>query len=212
MPTSLTELDAGADHPFGESTKFEVFHDGKRYAPKAVVGLACRFLLGRVLLPNEFSGGEAPGQANYALRRLGFTVLRKGQDDSEEENQARRNWSPKEVSLVIEDYFAMLRKDLLGESYSKTEHRTALRRMLTGRSDPSVEYKHRNISAALAGMGLPYIAGYKPASNYQSLLLRGIEAFLEENPAYVDQLSETPGVEPARILPQSALGHHRPLR
>jgi hypothetical protein len=42
--------------------------------------------------------------------------------------------------------------------------------MLHDRSDQSIEYKHANISAALLDAGFPYINGYKPRSNYQSLL------------------------------------------
>ncbi len=58
---ALSDLDAGIDHPFGQPTGYEMNLDGKRYAPKAVIGLACRHLLGRILLPEEFSGGEASG-------------------------------------------------------------------------------------------------------------------------------------------------------
>ena len=77
---ALADLDAGVDHPFGQPTGYELLHEGKRYPPKAVVGLACRYSLGRVLLPEEFSGGEAPGQANFVLRKLGFTVRPKGRE------------------------------------------------------------------------------------------------------------------------------------
>jgi hypothetical protein len=73
----LADLDAGVEHPFGPPTGYELVHGGKRYPPKAAVGLACFFLLGRRLNPEEFSGGEAPGQANFVLRRLGFTVVRR---------------------------------------------------------------------------------------------------------------------------------------
>ena len=59
-------------------------HEGKRYPPKAVIGLACRYSLGRILLPEEFSGGEAPGQANFVLRKLGFTVVRKGETEQDD--------------------------------------------------------------------------------------------------------------------------------
>jgi hypothetical protein len=76
---AIADLDAGIEHPFGPPTGYELVHEGRHYAPKAVIGLACRSLLGRVLLPAEFSGGEAPGQANYVLRELGFTVVRKGE-------------------------------------------------------------------------------------------------------------------------------------
>jgi len=58
---ALADLDAGVDHPFGPATGYELVHDQKRYAPKAVVGLACRYSVGRVLQPGEFSGGDAAG-------------------------------------------------------------------------------------------------------------------------------------------------------
>ncbi len=74
---ALADLDAGISHPFGEPTVYELVHDGKRYAPKAVVGLASRAPLGQILLPEEFSGGEAPGQANYVLRKLGLDRRRR---------------------------------------------------------------------------------------------------------------------------------------
>ena len=101
--------------------------------------------------PEEFSGGEAPGQANFVLRKLGFTVVRKGEDAAEEENPARKDWSEQEVGLIVADYFTMLEKELLGKPYSKTEHRRSLAPKLGGRSDGSIEFKHANISAVLTG-------------------------------------------------------------
>src|SRR5947208_4118529 len=135
---TLADMDAGIDHPFGLPTGYELVHDGKRYAPKAVVGLACRYSIGRILTPDEFSGGEAPGQANFVLRKLGFTVLRKGEPADDEEKAAHRDWSQEEVGLIVSDYFAMLEKELHGEHYSKAEHRRALAPKLGGRSDPSI--------------------------------------------------------------------------
>ena len=73
---AIADLDAGIEHPFGSPTGYELVHEGGQYPPKAVIGLACRSLLGRILLPDEFSGGEAPGQANHVLRQLGFTVVK----------------------------------------------------------------------------------------------------------------------------------------
>src|SRR5437867_533277 len=84
---ALADLDAGIDHPFGSPTGYELVHEGKRYPPKAVIGLAFRHFTGRVLLPEEFSGGEAPGQANFVLRQLGFTVMTKGEKAEEMEGQ-----------------------------------------------------------------------------------------------------------------------------
>jgi hypothetical protein len=154
---ALNDLDSGIDHPFGAPTVYELVHGDKRYPPKAVVGLACCYHLGRVLLPEEFSGGEAPGQANFVLRKLGFTVVKKG-EDMQDEKQAGADWSEEEVRLVVADYFSMLEKELLGKPFNKTEHRKALRLRLAGRSDGSVEFKHANISAVLAGQDRPLLA------------------------------------------------------
>jgi hypothetical protein len=75
--SALSDLDSGVDAPFGPATGYELVHDGKRYAPKAVIGLAFKHLTGQILAHGEFSGGEAPGQANYVLRDLGFDVVAK---------------------------------------------------------------------------------------------------------------------------------------
>lgn len=57
---ALADLDAGMDHPFGSPTGYELVHQGRRYPPKEVIGLAFHHA-GRIRQPEEFSGGEAPG-------------------------------------------------------------------------------------------------------------------------------------------------------
>ncbi|EMI55224.1 DUF3883 domain-containing protein [Rhodopirellula sallentina] len=191
---TLADLDAGIDHPFGIATGYELDHDGKRYAPKAVIGLACRFSIGRILQPEAFSGGEAPGQANFVLRKLGFTVVRKGEE--QEEPQTGKEWSANEVSLIVADYFDMLEAELLDKSYQKSEHRKALVPQLAGRSEGSVEFKHQNISAVLVEHGLPYIEGYKPRGNYQSLLASEVDLFLDQHPGLLQKIASAPLLNP----------------
>lgn len=174
---ALADLDTGIEHSFGRATGYELVHDGKRYAPKAVIGIAFRHLTGEILHHSEFSGGEAPGQANCELRRLGFKVESKADDPVETPTV----WSDKEVGLLIADYFDMLQLDLLGQNYNKAEHNRQLRESLVGRSKPSVEFKHRNVSAVLLKSGLPYIDGYKPAKNYQRSLVDAVRLHLEAN-------------------------------
>jgi len=92
-------------------------------------------------------------------------------------------WSDSEVEAAVADYFRMLRLELTGHKYNKTEHRRALKELLDHRSDGSVELKHQNISAVLIEMGIPYIDGYKPRFNYQrSLLPAAVTDYLRNNP------------------------------
>ena len=83
---------------------------------------------------------------------------------------AAEDWSRAEVEATVDDYFAMLEAELRGEPYSKAEHRRGLVKLLHDRSEQSVEFKRANISAVLIELGIPYISGYKPRSNYQRLL------------------------------------------
>jgi len=93
------------------------------------------------------------------------------------------DWSKTEVEAAVEDYFNMLQLELTGRKYNKSEHRRALMERLNDRSDGSVELKHQNISAVLIEMGIPYIDGYKPRSNYQrSLLPAAVANYIEKNP------------------------------
>ncbi len=202
---TLADLDAGIDHSFGQPTGYELIHHGKRYAPKAVVGLACRYSIGRILQPEEFSGGEAPGQANYILRKLGFTVVSKA--DREQETQTGKDWSQNEVRLIVADYFEMLETEMMGKPYKKSEHRKILVPRLAGRSEGSIEFKHQNISGVLVERGLPYIEGYKPRSNYQSILATEVESFLDQRPEFLDQLALAPTLNPSEpaSLPQPIL-------
>lgn len=80
------------------------------------------------------------------------------------------NWSRSEVEAIVDDYLSMLASELAGTPYNKASHRRALQPFLSGRSDQSIEFKHANISATLLESGFPYINGYKPRSNYQSIL------------------------------------------
>jgi hypothetical protein len=155
-----------------------------------------------MLLPEEFSGGEAPGQANFVLRELGFMVVPKdagsGLDESEEAQERGQPWTRHEVELIVADYFEMLRAELSGETYSKSAHDQGLRPRPNHRSKSSVEYKHQNISAVLIGMGLPYIDGYKPAKNYQKSLLQAVGVYLIRHQEFFETLVEGPVLSPTQ--------------
>ncbi len=90
------------------------------------------------------------------------------------------DWSRAEVEAIVGDYLSMLASELAGTPYNKTAHRQALKPLLQGRSDASIEFKHANISAALLDAGFPYINGYKPLANYQSLLAEVLSERLDK--------------------------------
>ena len=82
----------------------------------------------------------------------------------------------------------MLRLEIDGGYYSKTQHRAMLRQRLDGRSDAAVEMKHRNISAILDERGLRYIDGYKPLHNYQSDSATEVNRVLDGDRALLTRL------------------------
>ncbi len=110
------------------------------------------------------------------------------------------DWSREEVEATVADYFAMLAAELSGVPYNKAAHRRALVRLLSERSEQSIEFKHANISAVLIDQGFPYISGYKPRSNYQRLLYEVIADRLTFN----DQLQALAAADADRpiVIPE----------
>lgn len=84
------------------------------------------------------------------------------------------DWTTEEVEIIVAEYFEMLAMEQAGIPYSKTETRQRILPLLKNRSNGSVEFKNRNISAVLARMGQPYIREYLPAYNYQKVLLEDV--------------------------------------
>lgn len=101
-----------------------------------------------------------------------------------------QDWSRKEVTLIVEDYFDMLRKELQGTAFNKTAHRIALLPRLKDRSNGSVEFKHQNISAILVRAGQPFIKGYKPMANFQNILEEEVMSVLQHQEALLRRLFE----------------------
>ena len=93
----------------------------------------------------------------------------------------RIDWTAEENDLIVADYFAMLNAELSGANYVKAHHARALDQHI-GRGHKSIEFKHMNISAALAELGLPHIRGYRPMANYQRALFPALERFLDARP------------------------------
>ena len=105
---------------------------------------------------------------------------------------AGADWSDAENDRIVADYFAMLEAEINGEPYVKAERRRALQPLLSGRSQSSIEFKHQNISAVLLGLGQPWIAGYKPASQFQTSLIDAVLRWLDSRPNWLDPADRRP--------------------
>ncbi|NMM07426.1 DUF3427 domain-containing protein [Polaromonas sp.] len=68
--------EAAQDSGYGESTDYDLIHEGHAYPPKAIFGFAAQRIAGRTLSANEFSGGES-SPCFLILRLLGFEIVNK---------------------------------------------------------------------------------------------------------------------------------------
>lgn len=137
---------------------------------------------------------------------------------------AGTDWSNFELDLIVADYFSMLTDEQAGLSYNKTRHRKALMERIH-RSSGSIEFKHQNISAVLAQIGLPRIAGYLPAWNFQGAIADAIDRYLTKypdpvpfNPPATAGLADAPLLfegeppKPIDIRPTAAAAFNRVVR
>jgi hypothetical protein len=109
------------------------------------------------------------------------------------------DWTDEQNDAVVADYFAMLADDLAGRPFGKAEHNRRLQAVI-GRPRGSIEYKHQNISAVLLGLGQPWIAGYKPASNFQASLIDAVARWLDRRPDW-----PAPVARPDAALPSAGM-------
>ncbi len=96
----------------------------------------------------------------------------------------------------------MLTLELRGHDYNKAERNRELQKLLPTRSRGAIEFKHANISAVMIEMGYPYVDGYKPRGNFQSLLQEVVERRVYARPELammVAKLIEQPAVKPTDI-------------
>ncbi len=64
------------EHSFIDSRDYDVIINDEKYPPKAIIGLASRYLIDRPLAPSEFSAG-LDKKCFKVLKELGFDVIPK---------------------------------------------------------------------------------------------------------------------------------------
>ncbi len=107
--------------------------------------------------------------------------MRENSDDaqmSETELQGTRGvaWTSLEIEATVAAYEDMLRKELRGVRYAKSDVVRDLMRLMPERTRGAVELKLQNVSAIRVELGLPWIDGYKPMTHYQSALRGAVVA------------------------------------
>lgn len=159
---------------FDEAASYILRHDGIEYDSKPILAVAHKYQFpGEGPLKNNFSGGKS--HAARHLARLGFSVdgVTLGPND----------WRLDEVEIIVEEYFDMMKAASAG-ALNKTARFRALEQRLVGRNQSSLSRKCSNISSILHKLGLPWLRGFTPLPNVQTLL----EAVI------IDAISDRPNV------------------
>lgn len=186
---------------FGRARNYFVRHPSRAALcdSKAIVGAAYGYQHPgeQPLRPADFSGGEAT--VAELLRNLGFELEVIEADPA----AGRREWSRREVELLVADYLQMLAMELSGQSFNKAQRRRALLPLLDQRSESSIEFKRRNVSAVMGRLGYPYVRGYLPAENAESdILLDVIASQIDTMPLLESAAAafvELPAVENSQV-------------
>jgi Family of unknown function (DUF6416)/Domain of unknown function (DUF3883) len=205
LPTNTKFVfDLLMDHPGDRLTSDWIAAQMSRRRPSGARPAGRRSVsssLSPVARPHAKSGRRLPfywwqgnGEASlYAMKPSVAKLFREAREntDGNEADQGSAEWSTAEVAAVVGDYLAMLQAELTGEPYSKAGYRRALLPALNPvRTPAAVEYKHQNISATMLALGLPYIRGYKPMSNYQAAVTAEIQRRLEADPHLLRTLQD----------------------
>ena len=66
---ALAAFDGGSAHRFADSTGYDLLYEGRRYPPKAIVGIAARAVTGVEHGPEDFSGARARSASGFSNGR-----------------------------------------------------------------------------------------------------------------------------------------------
>lgn len=193
---AIQAWDAGETHEFEDSTVYDVLYKGRRYPPKAIVGIAAQRVLGRQLSPHEFKGGEGT-KAFHILEREGFEIVPKA--DDRRTRTPSKDWTDAELLETVKAYLRMRENERSGTPYNKAAVNRELRAgALAGRSQGSIEYRMQNISSVLAELGEYWIKGYKPATNVGVQTKQRLLRQLEELNGF-EVPAEAPTFDPVKL-------------
>lgn len=161
---------------FDEAATYVLRHDGVEYDSKPILAVAHKYQFpAEGPLKNDFSGGKS--HAARHLARLGFSV--------DGITPRPNDWRLGEVTIIVDEYFDMMRASSTG-TLNKTARFRALEQRLVGRNQSSLSRKCSNISSVLEKLGLPWLAGFAPLPNVQTLLEAVIIDAIGDRPHLVE--------------------------
>jgi len=108
-------------------------------------------------------------------------------------------WTTDEHRAAVDAYLEMLHAQEAGKPYSKAEIRRRLRQgPLSSRSDPSIEFRFRNISAVLYHEGKQAVEGYLPLDHLGPAAYAAIIGLLQER-GLISPDDYAPTADPAEL-------------
>ncbi|MEY4271030.1 MAG: hypothetical protein RLZZ58_2246, partial [Pseudomonadota bacterium] len=87
------------------------------------------------------------------------------------------DWTDEQNDLIVSDYFAMLKMQMVKTPFVKS-HRYEALSALIGKTPKAIEAKHQNVSAVMERLGLNLVTGLRPRANFQNSLIAAIERHL----------------------------------
>lgn len=114
-----------------------------------------------------------------------------------EETHKTGDWTEADLDLVVGDYFVMLAKELAGQDVNAASHQRALR-FVTGRPGGAIEFRQRNISAALSLIGVPILKDFAPRWKLHDQLIDAVDRQLSTRPTLIAAAMRPPALFTAR--------------
>ncbi len=114
-----------------------------------------------------------------------------------DETHKTGDWTEADLDLVVGDYFVMLAKQLAGQELKAAGHQRALR-FVTGRPGGAIEFRQRNISAALSLIGVPILKDFAPRWKLHDQLLDAVDRQLSARPTLITAAMRPPVLFTAR--------------
>lgn len=165
---AISLVDTGVLHHFAESTAYDLLHNGKRYPPKAIVGIAAEVLTGVAFGPEDFKGG-LESKCFRILKSNGFEIVLK-LDEA---------WTQDEIKAFVVTYLEIQKKQGEGEEFTKKSNYQTLADRF-GLTIKTVEQRMQNISYVLSLHGRDWTNGLNPANNVDPNVAAEIESTLAE--------------------------------